>query len=47
VFDKVTINTSGQVNKDVVAAILVRAITGGNAKEYLRKITEDQGPEKK
>lgn len=46
-FNKVTVNTSGQVNKDVVAAILARAITGGNAKEYLRKIADDESPEKK
>ena len=33
----------GQVNKDAVAAILVRRITQGNAREYLRFVAEKQG----
>ena len=36
----IILKCSGSVNKDAVAAILARAITGGNAKAYLCEVSE-------
>ena len=36
----IVLKCSGNANKDAVAAILARAITGGNAKAYLHEVSE-------
>ncbi|WP_195377238.1 hypothetical protein [Anaerotruncus rubiinfantis] len=36
----IVLKCSGNANKDAVAAILARAITGGNAKAYLCEVSE-------